>query len=994
MTIQPPATIDAGAQWRVDGGAYQDSGATVSGLSVGPHVVSFKTITGWTAPADQTVQIVDGQTTTATGTYTLIVSTGALTVTLQPAQAIAAGGQWRVGGGAYRDSGVTVSGLSVGPHVVSFKAVTGWTTPVDQTVQIVDGQTTTATGTYTLVVSTGALTVTIQPAQAVAAGGQWRVGGGAYRDSGVTVSGLSVGPHVVSFKAVTGWTAPVDQTVQIVDSQTTTATGTYTLIIVPTGALTVTLQPAEAITAGVQWRVDGGAYQDSGATVFGLSVGQHVVSFKAVTGWTAPADQTVQIADSQTTTATGTYIQTIPTGALTVTIQPAQAVAAGGQWRVDGGAYQNSGATVSGLSVGQHTVSFKALAAWNTPADQTVQITGEQTTTATGTYTQIVTTGALTVTILPAQAITAGAQWRVDGGTYQSSGATVSGLSVGPHVVSAKLVTGWIAPTDQTVQIAAGQTTDATVTYTQVAATGALTVTILPAQAIAAGAQWRVDAGTYRNSGVMLSGLSVGSHTVSFKPIVGWTAPSDQTIQIADAQTTTATGTYVQNPMTGALTITIQPPQAVAAGAQWRVDNGIWHASGDTVPTLAAGPHLVSFEATPAWIQPLSQEVSVLGNQTTTGTGTYTQQLDSSTMKVIAYNDLGMHCMNRDFSEFMILPPYNVVHAMVIARADDPNLVTDGISIRYEILSNTTSVDKTNFWDFAPDLFGVSLAPDVGLTGNSLSGDMVSQIAQGRPDWVVTGIPITPLLDDGTEDPYPLALITVSLGSTDVVQTQTVVPVSWEISCELCHNTPGISPATDILRAHDRLHLTDLEASKPVACGACHAQPELGFPGVAGRPSLSRAMHGAHASRMAQANLAVDCYACHPGIRTQCLRDIHFAAGLVCTDCHGTMSDVADPARVPWSTEPRCGNCHPRSPQPGDFQLEQPDTLYRNSQGHHGVFCYACHGSPHAITPTVVKADNIQAIALQGHAGMIDTCTVCHTEPPDEAFPHNNSGDD
>ncbi|MCP4349603.1 MAG: hypothetical protein GY795_29330, partial [Desulfobacterales bacterium] len=39
-------------------------------LSVGTHTVSFKTVSGWTAPSDQTVNIVAGQTGNITGTYT------------------------------------------------------------------------------------------------------------------------------------------------------------------------------------------------------------------------------------------------------------------------------------------------------------------------------------------------------------------------------------------------------------------------------------------------------------------------------------------------------------------------------------------------------------------------------------------------------------------------------------------------------------------------------------------------------------------------------------------------------------------------------------------------------------------------------------------------------------------------------------------------------------------------------------------------------------
>ena len=34
--------------------------------------------------------------------------------------------------------------------------------------------------------------------------------------------------------------------------------------------------------------------------------------------------------------------------------------------------------------------------------------------------------------------------------------------------------------------------------------------------------------------------------------------------------------------------------------------------------------------------------------------------------RVLAVNDLGMHCMDREDSVFSILPPFNVVHAQVV----------------------------------------------------------------------------------------------------------------------------------------------------------------------------------------------------------------------------------------------------------------------------------------------------------------------------------------
>jgi hypothetical protein len=40
-----------------------------------------------------------------------------------------------------------------------------------------------------------------------------------------------------------------------------------------------------------------------------------------------------------------------------------------------------------------------------------------------------------------------------------------------------------------------------------------------------------------------------------------------------------------------------------------------------------------------------------------------------SKYQVLAWNDLGMHCYDKDFSVFSLLPCFNVVHSQVIHRA-------------------------------------------------------------------------------------------------------------------------------------------------------------------------------------------------------------------------------------------------------------------------------------------------------------------------------------
>ncbi len=761
------------------------------------------------------------------------------------------------------------------------------------------------------------------------------------------------------------------------------------------GSLTVTISPSAARDAGAQWRVDGGSYRNSGSTVGGLSEGSHTVSYKAISGWTTPSNQRVDVRNSRTTSTSATYVRTTQTtGSLQVNLLPAGAVSAGAQWSVDGGDMQNSGATVTGLSAGSHSVTFKTVSGYTTPAGQTVTVTANAVTTATGTYTAVATTGSLQVNLLPAGAITAGAKWQVDGGALQNSGATVTSLSTGSHTVTFGNATGYTAPASQTVNILANALTTATGNYTAVAPqTGSLSVTLLPAAAVTAGARWQVDGGAMQSSGATVAGLSVGSHTVAFSTVSGYTTPGSQTVSILANATATATGTYVavSQTGTGSLQVTLQPSAAVSAGAKWSVDGGAVQSGGNVVSGLSAGTHVLSFAVVAKWIKPVSQTITITANQTATASGTYTQQLSSTSMVVLGYNELGMHCMNEDFSDFMILPPYNNFHAQVIRRGGEPSIVQSGVTVSYTVPGNTTSADKTNFWTYAPALFGQSFAPNVGLTGNKLSGTLVSGAPDGRTDWGVTGIPITPLDDTRTLNPYQLATVTVAQNGTNVCQTQAPVPVSWEISCEICHNTPGMTPGMDILTAHDAMHGTDLVNNRPVACGSCHAQPELGFPGVSGIPTLSSAMHSAHAPRMAMANLDVACYACHPGFKTQCLRDVHYLNGMTCVNCHGDMTAVADPSRTPWVNEPSCGGCH-TSMAPSGFEFEQPNTLFRNSKGHHNVMCASCHGSPHAITPTNTIEDNIQAIADQGHAGTIDTCTVCHTSTPNEAFPHRAGG--
>ena len=75
-------------------------------------------------------------------------------------------------------------------------------------------------------------------------------------------------------------------------------------------------------------------------------------------------------------------------------------------------------------------------------------------------------------------------------------------------------------------------------------ASGSLSVALLPAAAVSSGARWQVDSGANLISGVTLTNLSAGSHTVSFTIISGWVTPPKQTLTIINGEIMFASGIY------------------------------------------------------------------------------------------------------------------------------------------------------------------------------------------------------------------------------------------------------------------------------------------------------------------------------------------------------------------------------------------------------------------------------------------------------------------
>ncbi|MCK9398714.1 MAG: T9SS type A sorting domain-containing protein [Bacteroidales bacterium] len=561
-------------------------------------------------------------------TIIITANTGSLQVDLNPDAAVAAGAQWNVDNGPWKNDLEIVTGLSVGSHTVYYKTISGWTAPPPSTVNITGGNTTCLCPAppYVQIPQTGSLQVDLNPDAAVAAGAQWNVDNGPWKNDLEIVSGLSLGNHTVYFKAITGWAAPSPSLVNI------TANNTTCLCPAPpytqssqTGSLQVDLNPDAAVAAGAQWNVDNGSWKNDLETVFNLSAGSHTVYYKSISGWTAPSPSTVNITANNTycLCPAPPYTQGSQTGSLQVDLNPDAAVAAGAQWNVDNGPWKNDLEIVSGLSVGSHTVYYKAISGWSAPSPSSVNITANNVTCLCPAppYTQNSQTGSLQVDLNPDAAVAAGAQWNVDNGPWKNDLETVSGLVIGSHTVYYKDISGWTAPSPpSTVNITANNTTCLCPAppYVQNPQTGSLQVDLNPDAAVAAGAQWNVDNGPWKNDLETLSGLMVGSHTVYFKGITGWTAPLPSSVNITanNIYCLCPAPPYTQNAQTGSLQVDLNPDGAVAAGAQWNVDNGSWMNDLEILSGLSAGTHMVYFKAITGWSAPPPSTVTIVAYNT------------------------------------------------------------------------------------------------------------------------------------------------------------------------------------------------------------------------------------------------------------------------------------------------------------------------------------------------------------------------------------------
>ncbi|EGW54728.1 hypothetical protein [Candidatus Endoriftia persephonae] len=338
----------------------------------------------------------------------------------------------------------------------------------------------------------------------------------------------------------------------------------------------------------------------------------------------------------------------------------------------------------------------------------------------------------------------------------------------------------------------------------------------------------------------------------------------------------------------------------------------------------------------------------------------------SGSHRVLAFNDLGMHCADLDYSNFVVLPPFNVVHSQVIERGATPRLLDNSevvVTYKAQLDANgsitTTSQNppsgsftKSNFWDINPatgntyvfDLFGINPQPDEGLTQQEMPGILTpysandAQVFNGfnsAKSWFsAEGIPILPVDDSGGTQAYPLMRVNAAAPSSgeDLASVDVVLPVASEADCQNCHavgevgardssiafvfpdditdpNSVLQAAKENILLLHDKKHGTNLHNQRPVLCARCHYSAALDLAGNGGptgdqigHDMMSQVMHGYHGR----------------------LKDPDTGADLFPAD--GTLEET-------------CYQCHPG----------KITKCLRGAMGNAGIVCQNCHGDMLAI---------------------------------------------
>ncbi len=354
-----------------------------------------------------------------------------------------------------------------------------------------------------------------------------------------------------------------------------------------------------------------------------------------------------------------------------------------------------------------------------------------------------------------------------------------------------------------------------------------------------------------------------------------------------------------------------------------------------------------------------------------------------------------MHCVDKSFAVFSILPPYNVVDAQVVRLSGPPAAPCSSTRPRW---TSATPPPPTRPGRSTPPAW--ARATSGSSRGALRRGALAGRRAPGHVDagrrtdhrrghaglgrrrgaLPAPGIPIFPLDDAGQVNRYPLMRFSAldKAGKVLGSHRHRAPGLGGDLLPDLSRHRAGRPPPAGAgpgrpIRTWRRSRAGTCSScttpgpgpslTAPVLCASCHYSPALDLAGdrPLGRAAAARdhvgVMHAFHADKMAglvdapvasggavpSAAATQACYQCHPGATTQCLRGA-MTTEVDCQNCHGGMAAVGGgaPLRAGGSVD-GANDGHARRPW-----LDLPR-------------CQSCHANDAVAKTTVAGAPPLAA---------------------------------
>lgn len=342
------------------------------------------------------------------------------------------------------------------------------------------------------------------------------------------------------------------------------------------------------------------------------------------------------------------YFDIVPektmTNRLSVLISPRDAVNSGAAWGVKDIKWRESASSVS-VPKGNCVVEFRPLEGWVTPKSRQIDIEegGDEAISAEYTVSRpklmrneplnvlfvfliafclaIVTyylgkpigPGSLAAALSPPEVVSQGAKWRIENGNWQTGGESLE-LEAGEYELEFKPVDGWQSPPQRKIAVKEGQTAQVDVAYNRTPQTNTA-----PTKEKTENAQGKSEGDTrQQHNGDSLppdsdSGLKINSDG---SDDVGRTTPPEAIISSSENAAATKDRKTPSRPVAMGRSITVQiaPPEAVQAGARWKLEGpGGWKADGEKISGLINIPYTVIFKRIEGWKAPHDLELTTQG---------------------------------------------------------------------------------------------------------------------------------------------------------------------------------------------------------------------------------------------------------------------------------------------------------------------------------------------------------------------------------------------